>query len=215
MRRCLPVALLCAAACLLVPSSASAYVLDKGTGPFTNPPAGGLKASVPLSGAVTDIPQLPALWAAAVRYWGGVPASCVGTGVVFRYSSEDPDADLADTETSAWVYDTELCSIYLNEINQDWPITSDNAYGWCTVITHEMGHMLGLDHSQNKLNLMTGDWIPDATPECNRFTADGSFYLPKIDDPYYDKKGRRRSAAQRAEYLRKKAAAKRRATARR
>jgi predicted Zn-dependent protease len=36
-------------------------------------------------------------------------------------------------------------------------------------MTHEMGHMLGLDHSRNKRNLMYSGWIPYANRECNVF----------------------------------------------
>lgn len=206
MLRRLPAALLCTLALALTPAAAEAFVLDPGTGRFTNPPVGGLQAKVKISGSASAFPQLRPIWAAAVRYWGGVPRSCRGTGVRFRLSGEDPDADLGDTDTSAWVYDDDLCSVWFNEINSEWPITDETAYTWCVVVTHEVGHMLGLNHSRNPLNLMTGDWIPDATPECNRFTTDGSFYLPKIDDPYYDRQGRRRTAAEREAYLRKQRA---------
>lgn len=205
MRRRLAAAVLCALACAAAPPAAGAYVLDKGTGHFTNPPVGGVRASVPIGGSLSGVPQLRPIWAAAVRYWGGVPRDC-RAGVRFRRSSEDPDADTTDTDTSAWVYADEACSIYFNEVNGEWPVTAETAYTWCVVVTHEMGHMLGLNHSRNPLNLMTGDWIPDATPECNRFTTDGSFYLPKIDDPYYDQQGRRRTAAEREAYLKKKRA---------
>ncbi|MFA9271755.1 MAG: matrixin family metalloprotease [Baekduiaceae bacterium] len=188
-----------------VPTTASAFVLDRNTGPFTNPPSGGLRASVPISGSAAGEPFVPELWKASVRYWGGVPESCA-EGIETKLSTEDSDADPADTETSAWVYDNELCAIYLNVHNTEWPITAETAYTWCAVITHEAGHMHGLSHSKNKHNLMYGGWIPDATPECNRFTIDGEIYLPKIDDPYYDKRGRRRTAAQRRAYERRKAA---------
>lgn len=201
--------LLCAAACALTPATAPAFVLDRHTGPFTNPPVGGVRASVPITGSAARAPYVPELWKASVRYWGGVPQSCT-RGIKVKRSTDDPDADPADTETSAWVYDTELCSIYLNVDNTEWPITPETAYTWCVVITHEAGHMHGLNHSRNKQNLMSGDWIPDATPECNRFTLNGEFYLPKIDDPYYDGQGRRRTAAERKAYLERRKAVSRR-----
>lgn len=185
--------------------SADAYVLDAGTGRFTNPPVGGVRASVPISGSAASYPRVAEMWAAAVRYWGGVPRSCRASGVQFKLSREDSEADPNDTETSAWVYDGELCSMYFNEANTDWPISDENTYAWCTVVVHEMGHMLGLSHSRRKQNMMTGDWIPDQAPECFQFATDGSRYVQRIDDPFYTPSGRRRTAAQRAAYLRKAA----------
>lgn len=191
-------------AALALPASAPGYVLDEGTGPFTNPPVGGLRATVPITGSAAGIPLLRDLWQASVRYWGGVPASCVG-GIVVNLSTDDPDDDPTDTETSAWVYEEEPCVLYLNAHNTEWPITRRTALTWCTVITHEAGHMHGLDHSRDRRNIMYGGWIPWASPECNRFSTDGKIHLPKLDDPYYDQQGRRRSTAERLAYERERA----------
>jgi hypothetical protein len=53
-----------------------------------------------------------------------------------------------------------------------------------------MDHMLGLDHGQDRRNIMTGDWIPNASPDCNVFRRKGQAKAqPKLRDPFYDKAG--------------------------
>ena len=92
--------------------------------------------------------------------------------------------------------------MYLNVRNDDWPITKRNALDWCSIITHEMGHMLGLDHSRSKHNIMTGDWIPNASPDCNVFRRKGqrkAMPHPKLRDPFYDAAGNHLTPEQRAQ----------------
>jgi hypothetical protein len=192
--------LLSLAVAVLVPASASAYVLDKATGPFTNPPVGGVNAVVPVTGSAVDgNPLVAQLWAASVRYWGGTPASC-SAGVQIRKTTDDPDFD-DDDSYSGYVYDEERCTMYLNVLDSEWPISPESGYSWCLIITHEQGHMLGLDHSKDQRNIMFADWVADASPECNAFALDGAVTLPLLDDPFYDQTGRRRTDAERAAYI--------------
>lgn len=198
-RRCAYALAIIAAAMIGLCASASAYVLDAGTGPFTNPPAGGYTTRVQVTGsAAAQNPLIARLIAAAVRYWEGVPSSCPA-GLTINLSTDDPDAG-DDKIYNGWVYDDELCAMYLNVLNEQWPITTANAFDWCPVITHEMGHMFGLGHSANKLNIMTDDWIPQANPECNAFPHRGyrdAKPSPKLRDPFYDRKGKRIPASKR------------------
>jgi hypothetical protein len=183
-----------------LPAGASAYVLDAATGPFTNPPTGGVGSVVALSGDVVDgNPLVAQLWAASVRYWGGTPASCA-QGVRIVKTTDDPDFD-DDDSYSGYVYDDALCTMYLNVLDSSWPVTPQTGWDWCLIITHEQGHMLGLDHSRDERNIMYGDGVAWANPECNAFALDGSITLPEIDDPFYDSTGRRRTDAERAAYL--------------
>jgi hypothetical protein len=187
-------------ASLALPATAPAYVLDAATGPFTNPPVGGVGAVVPVTGSATvGNPLVAQLWAASVRYWGGTPKSCA-RGVRIAMTTDDPDFDGDDTY-SGYVYDQQLCTMYLNVADSEWPPTPDSGYSWCLIVAHEEGHMLGLDHSDDERNLMYGDGVPDADPECNAFALDGSITLPLLDDPFYDATGRRRTDAERAAYL--------------
>jgi hypothetical protein len=196
---------LAVAACALVTASASAYVLDAATGQFTNPPVGGVASVVPLSGSVVDgNPLVAQLWAASVRYWGGTPASC-SKGVRLLKTTDDPDFD-DDDSYSGYVYDDALCTMYLNVLDSTWPVRPETAWDWCLIITHEQGHMLGLDHSRDERNIMYGDGVAWANPECNAFALDGSITLPELDDPFYDQTGHRRSDADRAAYIASKAA---------
>jgi len=192
--------LLTIVATLVVAVPASAYVLDKGTGPFTNPPVGGPDAQVPIGGsAVAQNPLIADLVRASIRYWEGYPQSCAD-GLFVNLSTDDPDAG-TDKVYNGWVYDSDLCVMYLNVLNEDWPITKRNALDWCSIVTHEMGHMLGLNHSRNKHNIMTGDWIPNASPDCNVFRRKGqpkAMPSPKLGDPFYDKAGNHLTPQQRA-----------------
>jgi hypothetical protein len=190
-----------ALATLAVATPASAYVLDAGTGPFTNPPVGGPGAQVPIGGsAVAQNPLIAELMRAGIRYWEGYPQSCAG-GLAVNLSTDDPDAG-DDTVYNGWVYDEDPCVMYLNVRNAQWPITRRNALDWCSIVTHEMGHMLGLDHSRDKRNIMTGDWIPNASPDCNVFRRKGQAKAqPRLRDPFYDKAGNHLTPQQRAARL--------------
>ena len=192
--------LLTVVATLVAAVPASGYVLDRGTGPFTNPPVGGPDAQVPIGGsAVAENPLIAELVRAGIRYWEGYPQSCA-SGLLVNLSTDDPDAG-NDKVYNGWVYDEDPCVMYLNVLNEDWPITKRNALDWCSIVTHEMGHMLGLDHSKNKRNIMTGDWIPNASPDCNVFRRKGqakAMPSPKLRDPFYDKAGNHLTPEQRA-----------------
>ncbi|MBX5439968.1 MAG: matrixin family metalloprotease [Solirubrobacteraceae bacterium] len=153
----------------LAAPAAAAPALDADTGPYTNPPTA--PATTPVSGSATANPLVAKLWAAAVRYWGGAPASCASAGVSIRLSTEDPEAtgDADEAVYNGWVYDDDLCTMYLNVRNESWPIRARNAELWCQIITHEAGHMLGLSHSRNKRHIMYEGWIPNANPHCRAF----------------------------------------------
>jgi len=150
----------------LAAPAAGAPVLDEGTGQYANPPTA--PVTTPVTGSATANPLVSRLWAAAVRYWGGAPASCA-EGVSIRLSTEDPDATPDDDVYNGWVYDEDLCTMYLNVRNESWPIRARNAQLWCQIVTHEAGHMLGLGHSRDRRNIMYGGWIPDANPHCRAF----------------------------------------------
>lgn len=68
------------------------------------------------------------------------------------------------------------CGILWDSYNRFKP----TAYGWCVVVVHEYGHLLGRDHSMNRRSVMFegGPWFAHV-PVCDRYrrTPDGCTYL--------------------------------------
>ncbi len=148
-RHALP-ALLAAAVALVVAFGGGSGGAAVGTAASYTPRAADAAGPGPDARFPVGGPSLEAAQRIAHAHWGGVP--CAGT-VEIRWAQLDGDTNATASwrnPTDAWNNPAENfdCTVELNSgMEYDWPKL-------CTVVAHELGHLLGRRHADDPRDLM-------------------------------------------------------------
>ena len=103
----------------------------------------------------------------AVQHWGGMPC---GGQVAFSWRDEDPEVNA----TAYWSPGYTNCQIVFNRsAGMSWP-------KFCTILTHELGHLHGRGHSDDPDDLMS-PYFSSVLPACGGGEA-APAYSEELDE---------------------------------
>jgi Matrixin len=174
---------------LLVPAAIAACMLIA-------VPAAGAQAQAPaakVSGAAAARePRLATMAQQAARYWNdGLTRCTAGVQIELGTAATAPGA-------GAWAWaEVGGCKLWVNTSNRKaWPLRDGNLEPWCNVITHEYGHLRGLEHVDDPHDIMHAI-VPMANPRCAEWegpaTSGGEF--ADDSEPSAGRPARRKSCA--------------------
>ena len=116
-------------------------------------------------GQTVEDPVLAQYMQIAAAHWGGQVPQCTGRSgepiTPHAVMGDDPDPAVG-----AWA-ELPGCRIWLDSSQWRLPIQPNESF--CNLISHEWGHLLGHDHSDDPNDLMSSSWVPRVVSGCASF----------------------------------------------